>query len=373
MKHLPLYEQIYRDILENIEKGIYKVGDRLPSEKELSEKYEVSRITSTKAFEMLVEDGMVVRIAGKGTFVAEPGEIDVAGDDYIPAAPKATEKPMIGVIFDGFGPCFGEELLKGIGYESDERGYTVMFRVSCGSIESETQAIDDMKNAGVAGIIIMCVHDENYNANLLKLVIDKFPVISVDRRLKGLPISYVGTDNEKAAVELTNYMLDRGRKYIAFATPKDELTSTLVERYTGYAEALRMHGMVVDDRLKIADLQATLASSNRAVAIEEDKKRIKKFIKESDKLDAFFATEHDIACIIYQCLKELKLEKKYPIICFDSIGNITNEYHFTHVKQSEEQMGRTSVRLLDEAIAGESDPQVVLVPHRIIESTDHIV
>lgn len=33
MKQLPLYEQIYNDIIEGIENGTYKKGDRLPSEK----------------------------------------------------------------------------------------------------------------------------------------------------------------------------------------------------------------------------------------------------------------------------------------------------------------------------------------------------
>ena len=57
MKQLPLYEQIYNDIIEGIENGTYKKGDRLPSEKELSEKYCVSRITSKKALELLAEEG----------------------------------------------------------------------------------------------------------------------------------------------------------------------------------------------------------------------------------------------------------------------------------------------------------------------------
>ena len=56
MKQLPLYEQIYNDIIEGIENGTYKKGDRLPSEKELSEKYCVSRITSKKALELLEDD-----------------------------------------------------------------------------------------------------------------------------------------------------------------------------------------------------------------------------------------------------------------------------------------------------------------------------
>ena len=70
MKQLPLYEQIYNDIIEGIENGTYKKGDRLPSEKELSEKYCVSRITSKKALELLAEEGRIIRMAGKGSFVS---------------------------------------------------------------------------------------------------------------------------------------------------------------------------------------------------------------------------------------------------------------------------------------------------------------
>ena len=49
MKQIPLYEQIYEEIRAKIEERGYQVGDRLPSEKELSEQYHVSRITSKKS------------------------------------------------------------------------------------------------------------------------------------------------------------------------------------------------------------------------------------------------------------------------------------------------------------------------------------
>ena len=48
MKQRPLYEQIYTDILKQIGKGLFKPGDRLPSEKEISEQYHVSRITAKR-------------------------------------------------------------------------------------------------------------------------------------------------------------------------------------------------------------------------------------------------------------------------------------------------------------------------------------
>ena len=44
-KSTPLYQQIYDELKEAIERGEYAPKERIPSEPELAEKYEVSRIT----------------------------------------------------------------------------------------------------------------------------------------------------------------------------------------------------------------------------------------------------------------------------------------------------------------------------------------
>lgn len=71
-KFMPLYIQIYRLLKEAIENKEYQLGDKLPSENELIQKYEVSRTTAISAIEKLVEEGLVYRERGKGTFVASP-------------------------------------------------------------------------------------------------------------------------------------------------------------------------------------------------------------------------------------------------------------------------------------------------------------
>ena len=67
----PLYEQIYKNILTNIETGQLKPGDRVPSEKELSTQYNVSRITSKRALQILDQQGLIDRARGKGSFVSQ--------------------------------------------------------------------------------------------------------------------------------------------------------------------------------------------------------------------------------------------------------------------------------------------------------------
>jgi GntR family transcriptional regulator len=79
---LPLYYKIEQDFKKKIETGTYKVGDLLPSERELIEMYGVSRLTAREAINRLVNDGLVIKIQGKGTYVASPRKDHRIGSLY---------------------------------------------------------------------------------------------------------------------------------------------------------------------------------------------------------------------------------------------------------------------------------------------------
>ena len=66
---LPQYKCIEGDLLEQIQAGVYKKGDHIPPEQTLSRQYGVSRVTVRKALENLVEQGILKRTPGAGTFV----------------------------------------------------------------------------------------------------------------------------------------------------------------------------------------------------------------------------------------------------------------------------------------------------------------
>jgi len=68
----PLYSQIKSHLLEAIESGQLRPGDRVPSERELTTQFAVSRMTARQALTELENMGRLVRIQGKGTFVATP-------------------------------------------------------------------------------------------------------------------------------------------------------------------------------------------------------------------------------------------------------------------------------------------------------------
>ena len=72
-KPLPLYYQLKEKLLENIENGEWKNGEKIPAEAELCAIYKLSRITVRKAVDELVRNGYLLRFQGKGTFVAGIG------------------------------------------------------------------------------------------------------------------------------------------------------------------------------------------------------------------------------------------------------------------------------------------------------------
>lgn len=69
---IPLYFQLEKLILEEIENGSYPVGSMIPTEKELSQIFDISRTTVRQAISNLVRNERLYRIKSKGTFVARP-------------------------------------------------------------------------------------------------------------------------------------------------------------------------------------------------------------------------------------------------------------------------------------------------------------
>jgi GntR family transcriptional regulator, histidine utilization repressor len=65
------YLQVKHFILERIAGGTLRAGERVPSENELTRTLTISRMTANRALRELAADGVVVRVAGVGTFVAE--------------------------------------------------------------------------------------------------------------------------------------------------------------------------------------------------------------------------------------------------------------------------------------------------------------
>lgn len=69
---LPLYLQVKQSIIEKIHTAEWQANDRIPSESELVTQFQCSRMTANRALRELTAEGLLVRLQGVGTFVAEP-------------------------------------------------------------------------------------------------------------------------------------------------------------------------------------------------------------------------------------------------------------------------------------------------------------
>jgi GntR family transcriptional regulator len=69
---IPFHHQVYLDLRARIEAGDWSVGDRLPPERELAERYGCSLITVRRALADLAREERLERTRGRGTFVTSP-------------------------------------------------------------------------------------------------------------------------------------------------------------------------------------------------------------------------------------------------------------------------------------------------------------
>jgi GntR family transcriptional regulator len=68
----PLYYQLLLILKEQIEKGVWKPGDTIPTEKQLMQQYQISRTTTRQAILALANDGYLKREKSRGTLVTSP-------------------------------------------------------------------------------------------------------------------------------------------------------------------------------------------------------------------------------------------------------------------------------------------------------------
>lgn len=376
MVNEPMYKKIYDELLEGIREGKYPPGCRLPSEKDLMDMYQVSRITVKKALEILAYRGLILRKPGKGSFVVFESNLEKAlqseeimmEEDITEENPKtASVSQMIGVIFDSFNVSFGCELIRGLEYECRKRGLLMLFRCTYGSQEAENSAIHDMIQSGAKGLILICSQGEVYNETVLELYMNKFPLILLDREMAGISLPVVTTDNYKASCELVSRLIEEGHKKICFVSHSSLNTTTVKERFNGYRDTMLNNQLPADESKWITDIDKYLP--NGEVDYQEDNKadsELMEYIQKNTDITAYYAVDHELGMLIYQIMKDLGVEKEKTIAYFDGFEeNIDPLPIFPHVMQDQYQMGVEAVRLLTHRLRGDTVTGRENIPYTI--------
>ncbi len=359
----PLYKQVYQSIKKNIINGQYAAGDRVPSEKELSDSFQVSRITSKKALELLVSDGLVFRQRGKGTFVSEDSTDNPENDV------KETNKFLVGLIVPDLDDSYVSKVVASIEEAANHRCFVILKRTN-GSIDKEADAIRQLIDFGVDGLILYPAHAEHYGSEILKMVITEYPFVLIDRTFKGVAAAFVSTDNIKAAQQGINYLFELGHEYVGVLGPATAETTTVVDRFNGILRAYEEKNRIVNRQLWCSDLKKSLPSSiSKDIKPEHDVEIIKKHLQKHPEITAIFALEYNIAVLAKRAAEELGLRVpgNLSILCFDAYDNNLSGWEFTHLRQNEKEMGRLALNRLLEMMNGSSSIKKEFLDVELIE------
>ncbi len=367
-----LYEKIYRSLMDDITAGARKPGDRLPTELELAKEYGVSRITSKKALNMLARQGLAVRRRGLGTFVSAPKGKEQAPRIARPSfSLRETGNRRLGLIMEDLGESYALGLFYEIERQATRQGFQVCLGVSFGDQVTEREALHKLLALDVEGLLVMPAHGSYYDTDLLRLVLDHFPVVLIDRPLNGIPAPSVCSDNEEGARGLAQHLIGKGHRNIVYISTNIAEAISLEDRYRGYEKAMIRNGLqaqppVVVPRLDRFGLSAAKLLDERA----EKEDFLFKWMADHPEVTAVIGSEYGIAHLAREAAG--KLGRKVPgdlaICCFDAKYGYLGEYDFTHIRQDEAAIASNALEVITAMLDGKNmRRQTRLIPARLME------
>ena len=112
--------------------------------------------------------------------------------------------------------------------------------------EKEAACLRYARESGFAGLVLW--HEGGHaNIDLIKSLCQEMPVVAIDRRVPGLTLDFVGTDNFDGAYQATQHLISLGHTRIAHLTQM-ETTEAAADRLRGYQQALRDSGLEFNPR-----------------------------------------------------------------------------------------------------------------------------
>jgi GntR family transcriptional regulator, arabinose operon transcriptional repressor len=360
-KRTPIYQQIRAYLLQGIREGKWKPGDRLPSEMDLAREFGGSRITVKQALSILIEEGIVYRIQGRGTYVTE--NVSTHSLQHVPKLPSVPKTglstaspPTIAFIIQRTLDSMCSELLLGIEETVSEAGYHLVFMNANDSKERELELLSAASDGGASGIILFPVHGVSYNEEVLRLTMNHYPIVVIDRYLRGVDTNCVCSDNREGAYQATRYLIQRGHRHIGCISSPVLGTTSLEDRLRGYEEALAEYQIPVDHTERL--LEASPASIARFLAERRSLTAVLSFdsvhgyhvMKEAAQLG--IRIPHDLSVINFDDYQHPDLFKTPPTV----------------VVQPFRRMGGEAARLLLELIKNPSmERRRIMLPVNLVE------
>jgi DNA-binding LacI/PurR family transcriptional regulator len=296
-----LYIQIYDALKQRIESGEWGYGAVLPSEPELAEVYGVSRGTLRRVLAKLEDEDFIHRERGRGTFVIHP---------TVNTQNSRLNNYSISFIVPYILDSFVSSILHGLESVARENSYAVIFHHVENDVAKQEKIIREAEQQGVSGIVLYPVNSTTISPILRELNQKKYPLVLVDRYIRGLYFDYVTSDNFGGGINATQHLLALGHRRIAFLSWKD-LATTMDHRRLGYRQALLEAGIKPDPNLEWEVKGYP----------EIDQVAIKELLLKPDRPTAIFAANDQLAISVQRVARSLQISvpEDLALVGFDDL------------------------------------------------------
>jgi len=344
---IPQYFQLQTWLIEQIEQGVFKPGDKIPTEEELCNVTGLARATISQAVHNLVNMGYLTRRRRLGTFVTkrEIGE---------------NKRTIVGLLVPDIRRGYAPELARGAEDEAAKNKHSLIL---CDTDDLFVKAdfhADRLLENDVSGVIFIptASPDEKNRKIVEKFVRRNIPIVLADRIVPDLEVDYVTTDNFEGAYTITKYLISRGHEKIGIIL--STLFSTERERFNGYKKALADHNISFDPSIVITDSGPFIQNRYLQYAFN--------ILKKKKKMTAIFAGHDRIALLIYSASAEtgVSIPDDISLVGYDDLNYTT--ISLTTMHQPIYEMGQESMKLIMSRIQGESpDPQKIVLKSYLVE------
>ena len=312
LERRPLYEQVRKQVLDYILERNLDPGDTIPTEAELAVRYGVSVGTVRRALRQLVDQGVLYRQPGRGTFLTEQSR------------ERARQRGSLACIVPYLRDAFASAVIAGAQDAAHGADYTFWLHNSQAQPDREEELL--RQSLGTAdGIVMLPVSRSALPAVLEELLQRRFPLVFVDRPPTPVADSfnYVVSDNHGGAYAAVQHLINLGHRRIALAlTASVGVNGSVAQRAEGYRQALLDHGVAVDESLVIGGLvprgPETEPRSDPGTLEKNDVKLLRDFLRR-EQPSAVFAVNDLIAVETWRSAEQLgmSIPDDLSIVGFD--------------------------------------------------------
>lgn len=235
MKETPLYIQIADYVRNEIVSGHYGANDQLPTEMELTAKFNTSRPTVVKALDKLSGQGVIYKIQGKGSFV------NANYQNTLMQNPKIISLVM--PFADQKNPSRLDELniIKGIEQQLSLNSYNLMIHYCRNTAADFFATMHKVKESVSEGIIAYVAQNLDDIDEIYDIFLDNRPIVLLDKSITGLQLPCVKVDNVAGASMATKHLLDCNYDVVCFWSDLEiAKNESIQERYLGFRKAIAL-------------------------------------------------------------------------------------------------------------------------------------